>query len=57
MTKSEYTRLRRLELENAELRRQSDRHMEVYREQAMELIELRTTLQLLRELIGQQPDT
>ena len=56
MTKAEHARLRRLDLENAELRRQCDRHIEVYREQALELIELRTTLQLLRELVG-KPDT
>lgn len=52
MTRSEHARLRRLELERDELRRQCDRHIEVYREQALELIELRTTLQLLRELLS-----
>lgn len=52
MTKAESARLRRLELENAELSRQVAKHIEVYREQALELIELRATLQLLRELVG-----
>ena len=52
MTKAESARLRRLELENAELRRQVAKHIEVYREQSLELIELRATLQLLRELVG-----
>lgn len=35
MTKAEIARMRRLELENAELRRQVDKHIEVYREQAV----------------------
>lgn len=52
MTKAEQARLRRLELENAELRRQCDKHIEVYRDQALELIELRTRLQVVRELLG-----
>jgi len=55
MAKAEIARLRRLELENAELRRQVDKHIEVYREQSLELIELRATLQLLRELVGGCP--
>lgn len=56
MTKAEIARMRRLELENAELRRQVDKHIEVYREQALELIELRATLQLLRELVNGKPE-
>lgn len=57
MTKAEIARMRRLELENAELRRQVDKHIEVYREQALELVELRATLQLLRELVGGKPES
>lgn len=45
-------KLRRLELENAELRQANARHIEVFREQTLELIELRATLQLMRELLG-----
>lgn len=41
MTKREMANLRRLELENSELRDQVKRHIEVYRDQAIELIELR----------------
>lgn len=52
MTKAEAAKLRRLELENAELRAQHLRHIEVYREQSIELIELRAQLQLLREIAG-----
>lgn len=44
--------MRRLELENAELRAQLDKHLEVYRGQAIELIELRARLELLQELVN-----
>jgi len=53
MTKAEQSRLRRLELENAELRRMNDRHIKVFRDQALELIELRARLELLRELVNE----
>jgi hypothetical protein len=52
LTASDRAKLRRLELENAELRQANARHIEVFREQALELIELRATLQLMRELLG-----
>lgn len=52
MTKAEEARMRRLELENAQLRAQHMRHIEVYREQSTELIELRAQLQLIREITG-----
>lgn len=51
MTARDRARLRRLELENEELRRMNARHIEVYRENITELIELRATVQLLRELL------
>ena len=38
MTKTEQTRMRRLELENAELRAQLARQFDIYREQAWELV-------------------
>lgn len=50
MTAKEKTKMRRLELENEQLRAQHARHIEVYRDQALELIELRAKLELLREL-------
>ena len=52
MSTREQAKLRRLELENEELRQANAKHIEVYREQALELIELRATLQLLQELLG-----
>lgn len=52
MTAKEAMKVRRLELENAELRRLNDRHISVFRDQAVELIELRAKLDLLRELIN-----
>ena len=57
MTKREQDKLRRLELENAELRAQHMRHIEVYREQSLELIELRATLQQIREITAWTADT
>ena len=52
MTAKERATLRRLELENQQLRETVARHIEVYRDQLIELIELRATVDLLRELIG-----
>lgn len=52
MTAKDKTKLRRLELENEELRRMNDRHIEVYRENVLELIELRATVNLMREILG-----
>lgn len=51
LTASDRAKLRRLELENAELRQVNARHIDVYREQLVELIELRAKLQLMRELL------
>ncbi|GEM_PF-2844141 len=50
MTARERAYVRRLELENAQLRAQNDKHIDIYREQAVELIELRAKLDLLREV-------
>lgn len=52
MTARDRARLRRLELENQQLREKVARHIEVYRDQLIELIELRATVDLLRELLG-----
>jgi len=52
LTARDKAKLRRLELENAELRQANARHIDVYREQLVELIELRAKLQLMRELLG-----
>ena len=53
MTNREMANLRRLELENSELRDQVKRQIEVYRDQAIELIELRSTIELLRGLLNE----
>jgi len=50
MSAKEKAKLRRLELENEQLRAQHARNIEVYRDQALELIELRAKLELLREM-------
>lgn len=52
MTAKEKTKMRRLELENQQLRAQHTRQIEVYRDQALELIELRAKLDLLREVMN-----
>jgi hypothetical protein len=52
MTAKEKTKMRRLELENEQLRAAVEKHFSVYREQSIELIELRSQLQLLRELVS-----
>ncbi len=51
MTAKEQAKLRRLELENDQLRLQHARHIEVYRDQSIELIELRAQIQLMREVL------
>jgi hypothetical protein len=50
MTARERAYVRRLELENTELRAQNYKHVDIYREQTVELIELRAKLDLLREV-------
>jgi len=50
MTARERAYVRRLELENAQLRAQNDKHIDIYREQTVELVELRAKLDLLREV-------
>ena len=52
MTKAEQVRMRRLELENAELREWQRMHLRIYREYAEELIELRAERELIREIMG-----
>ena len=53
MNAKETARLRRLELENEQLRAQNAKHIEVFRDQAIELIELRAQIQLMREIAGE----
>lgn len=50
MNARERAHVRRLELENDELRAHVARQIDVYRDQALELIELRAKLDLLREV-------
>lgn len=53
MTAKDRARMRRLELENEDLRRMNDRHIEIYRDHALELIDLRAVVQLLREILSE----
>lgn len=47
MNKKEQMQMARLEIENRELREKLDKSMDVYRDQAIELIELRTKIELI----------
>ena len=48
MNRKEQLAFTRLEVENSVLRASNSRHIEVYRDQALELIELRTKLEMVR---------
>ena len=50
MNRKEQLAFTRIEAENAELRASNSRHLEVYRDQAIELIDLRTKLAMVRKL-------
>jgi len=56
MTSKERAQLARLKSENARLREEVARHLEIYRQQAWELIDLRTRLDLVQQAL-QQGDT
>jgi len=47
MTAKEKQLMQRLEIENKQLRDRLDKSIDVYRDQAIELIELRTRLELI----------
>lgn len=47
MTKSEQTKMTRLEIENRELRDLADRQMAIYRDQLFELVELRAKMEMI----------
>lgn len=52
MTKSQQQKIRRLELENEQLRAMHHKHIEVYRDKLIEIIELNATLELVQEAIN-----
>lgn len=47
MTPKEAQRMKRLEIENSELRAQIEKHMSVYRESLYQIVEMKTKLQLI----------
>ena len=51
MTKKEQLKIYRLEAENKELRARLEKSMDVYRDQALELIDLRTKLELIETVL------
>ena len=51
MNSKERAHVTRLEAENAQLRAQIEKHMQIYREQLYELVDLRTQLDLVRAAI------
>lgn len=48
MTKKEQQRMRRLELENEQLREQHANHMRIYGDNLIEIIELKATIELIK---------
>ena len=53
MTKAESQKMHRLELENQELRAQHEKHMRVYGDNLIEIIELKATIELIRSALEQ----
>ena len=51
MTRSEKTKMMKLEIENNELRKQNSKHIDVYRDVVCELIELRSRNELVNQLL------
>ena len=56
MNSKERAHVARLEAENAQLRAQIEKHMQIYREQLYELVDLRTQLDLVRAAITKDGD-
>ena len=56
MNQKESAKLRRLEVENEELKRVNSRHIQVYGDLLSELIDLRTRLRLVEEAL-QKPES
>lgn len=52
MTAKEKARLRRLEIENQNLREQIDRHFVVYRDQIWKIVEMQTKLEMITEALN-----
>lgn len=51
MTQAEKNKMLKLAIENAELRKQNSKHMDVYRENICELIDLRARNELVNQLL------
>ena len=51
MNQKESAKMRRLEVENEELRRVNSKHIQIYSDQLIELIDLRTRLRLVDEAL------
>ena len=51
MTRAEQNKMKKLEIENSVLRAQNSKHLDVYREQITELIELRARNELVNHLL------
>jgi len=51
MTRSEKTKMMKLEIENNELRKQNSKHIEVYGSMVNELIDLRSRNELVNQML------
>lgn len=54
MTKQEQQKMHRIELENQSLREMNSRHIDVYRDNVIEIIELKATIELIKSALEQQ---
>lgn len=54
MTKQEQQRMTRLEIENNEMREKISRHMAVYGDMLIEIIELKATISLIESAINRE---
>jgi len=51
VTRREQSAMRKLELENARLREQLDKHFQIYREQLYRIVDLESRLEMVMEAV------
>ena len=54
MTKAEAQKMQRLELENKELREMNSKHISVYGDNIIQIIELKATIELIKSALEEQ---
>jgi hypothetical protein len=56
MTKKEMMKMRALEIENQELKARIEKHMNVYRENLTDILDMKVKLQLIKEVMSGEYD-